>query len=294
MKTVAFFLIGLVVATGCQKEVAIVPYQEQLENDVATIDSYLNAQGISAEKDSTGNLRFVVTLPTNGRKPVLVDSIRVNYSYSVLKNNTLAATTTSAATISFLLESLIQGWKKIIPLVGEGSKVTIYVPSGLAYGAFQQGRIPPNSNLVFDVELVKVIPEFSRQLNKDIALIDTLLKKQNIANQKDLSGVRYIILNTGAGAVTSLSDTVSITYTGRFLSDNTLFDQATTPKKYLLSKTIRSWQIGILQLQKGGSVRVYSPSGLAFGAYGTTKTQVQVPPSTNVIYDIQLVDIKKN
>lgn len=294
MKTVAFFLIGLVVATGCQKEVAIVPYQEQLENDVATIDSYLNAQGISAEKDSTGNLRFVVTLPTNGRKPVLVDSIRVNYSYSVLKNNTLSATTTSAAPISFLLESLIQGWKKIIPLVGEGSKVTIYVPSGLAYGAFQQGRIPPNSNLVFDVELVKVIPEFSRQLNKDIALIDTLLKKQNIANQKDLSGVRYIILNTGAGAVTSLSDTVSITYTGRFLSDNTLFDQATTPKKYLLSKTIRSWQIGILQLQKAGSVRVYSPSGLAFGAYGTTKTQVPVPPSTNVIYDIQLVDIKKN
>lgn len=294
MKTVAFFLIGLLVAISCQKEVAIVPYQQQLQNDVAIIDSYLNAQGISAEKDSTGNLRFVVTRVANGRKPVLVDSIRVNYSYSILTNNSLAATTTSSAPISFLLESLIQGWKKIIPLVGEGSKVTIYVPSGLAYGAYQQGRIPPNSNLVFDVELVKVVPEFSRQLNRDIAIIDTLLKKQNIANQKDLSGVRYIILNTGAGAVTSLTDTVSITYTGRFLSDNTVFDQVTTPKKYLLSKTIRAWQIGILQLQKGGSVRVYSPSGLAFGAYGTTKTQVPVAPAANVIYDIQLIDIKKN
>ena len=294
MKTVAFFLIGLLVAISCQKEVTIVPYQQQLQNDVAIIDSYLNAQGISAEKDSTGNLRFVVTRLANGRKPVLVDSIRVSYSYSILTSNALSAPTTSVVPIPFLLGSLIQGWKKIIPLVGEGSKVTIYVPSGLAYGAYQQGRIPPNSNLVFDVELVKVVPEFSRQLNKDIAVIDTLLKKQNIANQKDLSGVRYTVLNTGAGAVTSLTDTVSITYTGRFLSDNTIFDQVTTPKKYLLSKTIRAWQIGILQLQKGGSVRVYSPSGLAFGAYGTTKTQVPVAPAANVIYDIQLIEIKKN
>ncbi|MFM8741392.1 MAG: FKBP-type peptidyl-prolyl cis-trans isomerase, partial [Cytophagales bacterium] len=172
---------------------------------------------------------------------------------------------------------------------------TNYIPSGLAYGSYQKAKVPHTANLVFEVELVKVIPEFTRQLAKDVKAIDQYLTANNITSRVDASGLRYQILNAGSGPVVSSTDSVSLTYVGKFF-DQTVFDRQSTPQKYRLSRTLRAWQTGLLQLQKGGVIRLYTPSGLAFGAYGSsgTPTQIQVPPATNVIYELTLVDIKKN
>lgn len=295
MKQVQVVILSLlmVALVGCQKEETVWPYEEQLQRDIAAIDNYLTRNNIEAKVDSTNTLRYVITKPSEGLKPAQEDSITVLYTYSILKDNELGQSATTAEPLTFLLSNLIEGWRRILPLVGEGSNVTIYIPSGLAYGAYQQGRIPPNSNLVFDIELVKVIPEFSRQLAKDVKTIDDYIKSNNLTAKKDASGLSYTILSPGAGAVASLADTVSVIYKGTFL-DQTVFDQSLEPKKFRLSKTIRAWQIGLLQLQKGGRILLYVPSGLAYGAYGTNKTQVPVPVAANLIYDLQLVDIKKN
>lgn len=285
-----FLLAGL----SCQKEETIIPFNDQLASDLAAIDNYLAANGIAAEIDSTQRLRFNISQPSTSRKPVLVDSVRLKYRTYQLKNKTLVLIDEVVdKSISFLVNSLIAGWKKIVPLMGEGSKFNIYVPSGLAYGGYQQGKVPPNAILVFEVELVKVIPEFTRQLAKDVKTIDQYLAANNINARIDGSGLRYQILSSGSGPVVSTTDSVTLTYVGKFF-DQTIFDQQATPKKYAVGKTLRAWQLGVLQLQKGGVIRLYSPSGLAFGAYGSTTTQVPVLPATNVIYELTLVDIKKN
>lgn len=288
-----FFLAMII---GCKEDQVFIPFDDQLANDLLAIENFLSANGIDAELDSSRTLRYIISQSNPGRKPVLVDSVRVKYrTYQLKSNKLLLLDSVVTKPLPFLVNSFIIGWKKIVPLMGEGSKFTIYIPSGLAYGSYQQGKVPPNANLVFEVELVKVIPEFTRQLAKDVKAIDQYLTANNITSRVDASGLRYQILNAGSGPVVSSTDSVSLTYVGKFF-DQTVFDRQSTPQKYRLSRTLRAWQTGLLQLQKGGVIRLYTPSGLAFGAYGSsgTPTQIQVPPATNVIYELTLVDIKKN
>ena len=61
----------------------------------------------------------------------------------------------SATPIVYPLAQLIRGWQIVFQLFPKGTSATLYVPSPLGYGAsgYQPG-IPPNANLIFDVELV--------------------------------------------------------------------------------------------------------------------------------------------
>lgn len=54
------------------------------------------------------------------------------------------------------VDPVIAGWTQGLPGMKVGGKRTLHIPSSLAYGKNGRGPIPPNSGLVFDVELLKV------------------------------------------------------------------------------------------------------------------------------------------
>jgi len=59
----------------------------------------------------------------------------------------------------FRVDGVIKGWTEILQLMKAGSKVKVVIPQDLAYGARYAGeKIPPFSTLVFEIELVKVLP----------------------------------------------------------------------------------------------------------------------------------------
>ncbi len=58
--------------------------------------------------------------------------------------------------IEFSLNSVIQGWQEGVPGMKVGEVRRIFIPSELAYGEAGTSNIPPNSDLIFDVELMAI------------------------------------------------------------------------------------------------------------------------------------------
>ena len=62
----------------------------------------------------------------------------------------------SGKPITFPLGHVIAGWQEGIPGMRENGKRRLIIPSDMAYGPGGTGSIPPNADLVFEVELIKV------------------------------------------------------------------------------------------------------------------------------------------
>lgn len=139
---------------GCSQDIPISPSQ-QLAKDVAAIDKYLELNNITAVKDPSG-LRYVVTVVGAGTPPVSSSLLKVKYTGRLLSTQVIFDQSANPPVFfTTPLSGLIQGWQIAFAILGKGTKATLYIPSGLAYGtASPTAAIPPNSNLMFDVELV--------------------------------------------------------------------------------------------------------------------------------------------
>jgi FKBP-type peptidyl-prolyl cis-trans isomerase len=147
-----FVFLALLLAFGCAEPVNVITPEEQLQIDLEAIDKYLADNNITAVKNSSG-LRYVITQAGTGPKPNFTNIITVKYSGRLLTTGEVFDQAINP--VSFPLTSLIQGWQIAFPLLNKGSKATLYVPSGLGYGTRGSGAsIPPNANLIFDVELI--------------------------------------------------------------------------------------------------------------------------------------------
>jgi FKBP-type peptidyl-prolyl cis-trans isomerase FkpA len=123
----------------------------QVESD--TILNYLNAQNITAIKHCSGMYYKIDSVGT-GKTPTICSIIGVTYT-GQLKNGTVFDQQTSNP-VAFYLSRLIAGFKNGIPLIREGGSIHLYVPPSLGYGSQQNGAIPPNSLLIFQVSLIGV------------------------------------------------------------------------------------------------------------------------------------------
>ena len=139
-------------ASGCLDDNDPLTAQEQFDKDVEIIDQFLSDNNIDAQIDDSG-LRYVINEQGTGDIASLDDSIKVNYEGRILTEGTVFD---SGNGTDFLLSRLIPGWQIGVPLIQVGGSITLYIPSIYGFGSFQNGNIPANSVLVFDVELIEV------------------------------------------------------------------------------------------------------------------------------------------
>ena len=285
MKRIVLFvaLVSLGVVS-CSKHEEL-DFNAQLQKDIATIDAFLASNNIDATKDPSG-LRYLITSMGAGLKPTLDGTISVKYTARFLPTNEVFDHTTNG--IVLVLNTLIDGWRIGIPLMTKGSKFTLYVPSGLAYGsAGAGGVVSPNANVSFEIELL----DDDAQLAADIVAIDSFLidslHTDPDAIHKDPSGLRYVYSAIGTGSKAISTSVVTVTYTGKILPTLKVFTTQSTPTQLPLSGLIRGWQIGIPLIPEGSQVTLYLPSGLGYGPSGTADGAVL--PNTNLAFDINLI-----
>lgn len=153
----AIAILSLGITTSClESDVPeTISPEEQLAMDIELIDAYLTENEITTEIHESG-IRYVMTEEGDGLSPQPIDLIRVKYEARLLDETVVDANTNEEGNV-FQLNQLIFAWQIMIPLMKEGGKMTIYAPSVYCYGNTQRGSIPPNSSLIFDIELVEVV-----------------------------------------------------------------------------------------------------------------------------------------
>jgi FKBP-type peptidyl-prolyl cis-trans isomerase FkpA len=104
------------------------------------------------------------------------------------------------------------------------------------------------------------------------------------------SGLRYVIANQTQGDTPSNGDIVSVKYKGMLL-DGSVFDEGTYTFPLGQGQVIAGWDQGISYLRQGERGTLYIPSELGYGSRGSG---ARIPPFSSLVFEVELVDIKKN
>ena len=101
-------------------------------------------------------LMYILRLPGKGPSPRKGARVTVNYEGHLLNGTKFDSSYDHGHPFQFTLGvgEVIKGWDEGIAEMHKGEKRTLIVPYWLGYGEAQQGKIPPRSTLVFEVELV--------------------------------------------------------------------------------------------------------------------------------------------
>ena len=115
-----------------------------------------NATNPGVQKTASGLQSLIVT-PGEGRSPKATDTVKVNYRGTLLDGTEFDSSYKRNEPIEFPLNGVIKGWTEGLQLIKEGGKITLFIPSNLAYGPRGAGgAIGPDETLIFDVELLKI------------------------------------------------------------------------------------------------------------------------------------------
>jgi FKBP-type peptidyl-prolyl cis-trans isomerase FkpA len=103
-------------------------------------------------------LQYMVLRQGAGPRPMPNSRVRVNYQGTLLDGTVFDSSYERKEPAEFGLDQVIAGWTEGVAMMPVGAKYRFWVPSALAYGEKgAPGSIPPNSTLVFDVELLQVL-----------------------------------------------------------------------------------------------------------------------------------------
>lgn len=109
--------------------------------------------------ETASGLRYEIQNAGTGPKPTPSDTVRVHYTGKLINGTVFDSSVERGEPVEFKLDEVIPGWTEGLQHLAKGGKMTLHIPSSLAYGEDGRPGIPPASTLIFDVELLEINPE---------------------------------------------------------------------------------------------------------------------------------------
>ncbi len=116
-----------------------------------------DSQSTNMTTTASGLKYEVMKHGTGTVSPKATDTVKVHYVGTLLNGTVFDSSIARGQPISFPLNQVIPGWTEGLQLMKVGDKFRFVIPANLAYGANSPSpAIPPNSTLVFEVELLGI------------------------------------------------------------------------------------------------------------------------------------------
>ncbi|HEX5380743.1 MAG TPA: FKBP-type peptidyl-prolyl cis-trans isomerase [Acinetobacter sp.] len=117
-----------------------------------------NAKKAGMQTTASG-LQYQVLKAGTGKTPKVSSKVKVDYEGRLIDGTIFDSSIARQQPAEFQVNQVIQGWTEGLQLMKEGAKYRFFIPANLAYGQIGSGDIiEPNSTLIFDVELLQVLP----------------------------------------------------------------------------------------------------------------------------------------
>lgn len=249
--------------------------------------TFLSSKG---ENDSgyittDSGLKYKITEKGDGEKAKVGQRVQVHYTGKLEDGTKFDSSYDRNEPLTFPLGEgrVIKGWDEGIALLQVGDKATLIIPPELGYGSRNIGNIPANSTLIFDLELIAILPEIK-------------IEKFDVSGKTEIetdSGLKFILVKEGAGKKAAAGNTVTVHYTG-YLKDGSSFDSSLKrdqPFSFVLGmgKVIKGWDEGVAMMKEGDRARLIIPYDLAYGEKGFPGT---IPPKAELTFDIELLKVE--
>lgn len=111
-------------------------------------------------KTTASGLQYKVIKEGTGPSPKATDTVKVNYRGTTIDGTEFDSSYKRGEPATFPVNRVIKGWTEALQLMKAGSKYQLVIPADLAYGERGAGSdIGPDATLLFEVELVGIVPE---------------------------------------------------------------------------------------------------------------------------------------
>ena len=122
--------------------------------EVANLQAYITANRPAALQHPSGFFYEIMVNGTGTVTPAVCSTVNVKYAGYLTSGYKFDERTTG---VNFVLGDVIIGWQKGLPLIKKGGSINLYLPPSLGYGSAGTATIPPNSILIFSIQLQDVL-----------------------------------------------------------------------------------------------------------------------------------------
>ena len=111
---------------------------------------------VKGVKTLPSGLQYKVITAGKGKTPKETDTVTVHYKGTLIDGTEFDSSVKRGQPATFPVQGVIKGWTEALQLMKEGAKWQLFIPADLAYGESGRPGIPPNSVLIFEVELLSI------------------------------------------------------------------------------------------------------------------------------------------
>lgn len=316
--TMRFLLIPLLLTMlTFQTTARSMTHFEQETGDSLTLDNYITSQRIKAERTREG-LFFTVHTEGVGKEPQKGDYVKIRYVGKLLNGKKFDESPKNEP-FAFQIgkQQVIEGWDIALQKIRVGSKITLYVPAKFGYGVAGIGdAIPPNTPLVYDIELLDVLtaPQYDAHLrsveNAEKRVFMARIAEQLLIDQRSIadyalmhrlkikrtaSGISYVVTKEGKGENAKSSSKITLNYDGMLLNDR-VFDTTKDREPFTFTlgegRTILGWEEGLQQFSEGSEGYLLIPSKFGYGSNPLDDGKIVMGGNSVLVFKIQVLSVK--